>query len=467
MSSKLWGGRFNKNTDSLVEEFHSSIGFDKRLYYFDIKGSKAHAKMLAKIGVLTTDEMLLINTSLDEILKDIEDGKVEFNSYFEDIHMNIEHLLTKKIGNVGKKLHTGRSRNDQIALDMRMYLLSEISNIKLLIVDFLKTLHFISKEHTSTVMPGYTHLQRAQPITFSHHLMAYFEMFKRDLERLEDCKKRTNSMPLGCGALAGSSFELDREFTAKELNFENICQNSLDGVSDRDFIIEFQAFCSIAMMHLSRLCEEIVLWSSQEFNFVELDDAYSTGSSIMPQKKNPDVAELIRGKTGRVYGNLLSILTVMKSLPLAYNKDMQEDKESLFDSIDTIKKCLLFISPMLKTMKLKKDNMRAATKQGFTNATDLADYLVRKGLAFRDAHEVVGKLVAHCIAEATSLEDLDLNVLKSFSDFIAEDVYENIAIDKCVEVRNTIGAPSKSQMENALKNAELFLTKLSEENNSI
>lgn len=467
MSSKLWGGRFNKNTDSLVEEFHSSIGFDKRLYYFDIKGSKAHAKMLAKIGVLTTDEMLLINTSLDEILKEIEDGKVEFNSYFEDIHMNIEHLLTKKIGNIGKKVHTGRSRNDQIALDMRMYLLHEINTIKLLILDFLKTIHLISKENLDTIMPGYTHLQRAQPITFAHHMMAYFEMFKRDLERLEDCQKRTNCMPLGSGALAGSSFELDREFTAKQLNFESICQNSLDGVSDRDFIIEFQSFCAIAMMHLSRLCEEIVLWSSQEFNFVELDDAYSTGSSIMPQKKNPDVAELIRGKTGRVYGNLLGILTIMKSLPLAYNKDMQEDKEGLFDSIDTIKKCLLFMSPMLKTMTLKKTNMKAATKQGFTNATDLADYLVRKGLAFRDAHEVVGKLVAYCIMEETSLDELKLDTLKTFSSFIEEDVYEHIAIEKCVEVRNTIGAPSKAQMKNALKNAEIFLSKCLEENNSI
>lgn len=467
MSSKLWGGRFNKNTDSLVEEFHSSIGFDKRLYYFDIKGSKAHAKMLAKIGVLTTDEMLLINASLDEILKEIEDGKVEFNSYFEDIHMNIEHLLTKKIGNVGKKVHTGRSRNDQIALDMRMYLLHEINTIKLLILDFLKTIHLISKENLDTIMPGYTHLQRAQPITFAHHMMAYFEMFKRDLERLEDCQKRTNCMPLGSGALAGSSFELDREFTAKQLNFKSISQNSLDGVSDRDFIIEFQSFCAIAMMHLSRLCEEIVLWSSQEFNFVELDDAYSTGSSIMPQKKNPDVAELIRGKTGRVYGNLLGILTIMKSLPLAYNKDMQEDKEGLFDSVDTIKKCLLFMSPMLKTMTLKKTNMKAATKQGFTNATDLADYLVRKGLAFRDAHEVVGKLVAYCIMEETSLEELELDNLKTFSSFIEEDVYEHIAIEKCVEVRNTIGAPSKAQMENALKNAEIFLTKCLEESDSI
>lgn len=460
MSSKLWGGRFTKNTDSLVEEFHSSIGFDKRLYFWDIKGSKAHAKMLSKIGVLTQDEMKLINDALDEILIEIEEGKIEFNSYFEDIHMNVEHHLTKKIGDVGKKLHTGRSRNDQVALDIRMYMIHEIDNIKLLIIDFLKTLYTISKEHTTTIMPGYTHLQRAQPITFAHHLMAYFEMFKRDLERLEDCKKRTNASPLGCGALAGSTFELDRELTAKELDFENICQNSLDGVSDRDFIIEFQAFCSISMMHLSRLCEEIILWSSQEFNFVELDDAYSTGSSIMPQKKNPDVAELIRGKTGRVYGNLLGILTIMKSLPLAYNKDMQEDKEGLFDSIDTIKKCLLLMSPMIKTMTVKKKTMYNATKHGFTNATDLADYLVRKGLAFRDAHDVVGKLVAYCIMETTSLEDLDLDILKNFSEFIEYDVYENIAIEKCVESRNTVGAPSKAQMENALKNAELFLKKL-------
>ena len=376
--AKLWGGRFQKSTDKKVDDFNSSIRFDKRMYAQDIKGSIAHAKMLGKQGIIDSADSEKIVKGLLEILSDIEAGKVEFLIDAEDIHMNIEKLLTDKIGDAGKRLHTGRSRNDQVALDIRMYLMDEIDEIYAMVKNLMSALVSIAKEHTETIMPGYTHLQKAQPISFAHHIMAYFEMLKRDSERLIDCKKRTNVMPLGSGALAGTTYPLDREFVAEELGFSAVTMNSLDGVSDRDFVIELSCTLSIIMMHLSRFSEELILWSSHEFSFVEMDDAFSTGSSIMPQKKNPDVAELIRGKTGRVYGHLMGLLTTMKGIPLAYNKDMQEDKEPIFDAIDTVKLCLPVFSDMVTTMTVRKDKMLQGAKGGFTNATDVADYLVKK-----------------------------------------------------------------------------------------
>ncbi|NLT93945.1 MAG: argininosuccinate lyase [Clostridia bacterium] len=448
---KLWGGRFSKNTDKLVEDFHSSISFDKRLYYWDIQGSIAHARMLGDAGIIPKEDSRKIIEGLEEILEEIEAGQVEFDLSAEDIHMNVEVLLIKKIGDTGKKLHTGRSRNDQVALDTRLYLRAEIETIQGLLQELLNTLLDLAEKHLETVMPGYTHLQRAQPITFAHHLMAYFQMFVRDRERLADCCKRLNYSPLGSGALAGTTFPLNREQVAQELGFAGITMNSLDGVSDRDYVIEFTSCASIIMMHLSRFCEELIFWSSQEVQFIDLDDAYSTGSSIMPQKKNPDVAELVRGKTGRVYGNLMAILTVMKGLPLAYNKDMQEDKEGLFDTVDTLKKSLLVFSPMLATMKVNKENMLAASKGGFTNATDLADYLVKKGLPFRDAHEVVGKLVAYCLSKNTSLDDLTLEELQGFSPLIKEDVYQEISVYTCVNKRNIPGGPAPEQVKLAIE----------------
>jgi argininosuccinate lyase len=448
---KLWGGRFSKNTDKLVEDFHSSISFDKRLYYWDIKGSMAHARMLGDAGIIPLEDSMKIIKGLEEILTEIEAGQVEFDLRAEDIHMNVEVLLIKKIGDTGKKLHTGRSRNDQVALDTRLYLRAEIETIQGLLQELLSTLLDLAEKHLETVMPGYTHLQRAQPITFAHHLMAYFQMFMRDRERLADCGKRLNYSPLGSGALAGTTFPLNREQVAKELGFSGITLNSLDGVSDRDYVIEFMSCASIMMMHLSRFCEELIFWSSQEVQFIDMDDAYSTGSSIMPQKKNPDVAELVRGKTGRVYGNLMAMLTVMKGLPLAYNKDMQEDKEGLFDTVDTLKKSLLVFSPMLATMKVNKENMLAASKGGFTNATDLADYLVKKGLPFRDAHEVVGKLVAYCLSKNTSLDDLTLEELQGFSTLIEEDVYQKISVYTCVNKRNIRGGPAPEQVKRSIE----------------
>lgn len=455
--SKLWGGRFSKNTDKLVEDFHSSISFDQKLYFWDIKGSIAHARMLGDTGIILKAEATQIISALEEILQEIESDKIQFEPSAEDIHMNIEILLTKKIGDAGKKLHTGRSRNDQVALDIRMYLRNEIEILKTLVLNLLDSMLDICEENKETIMPGYTHLQRAQPISFAHHLLAYGEMLKRDYTRLCDCQKRLNSLPLGSGALAGTTFPLDRAQVAKELGFDGVCLNSLDGVSDRDFIIEFTSSASIAMMHLSRLCEEIVLWASQEFKFIDLDDAYSTGSSIMPQKKNPDVAELIRGKTGRVYGNLMGILTVMKGLPLAYNKDMQEDKEGLFDTVETWKKCIIVLTPMLSTMKINKSAMLKATKGGFTNATDLADYLVRKDIAFRDAHAIVGHLVAHCLSRDISLEELSLEEFKEFSDKIESDVYESISVYNCMARRNTIGGPSIEQVSHTIKEGKNFI----------
>jgi argininosuccinate lyase len=439
---KLWGGRFQKATDHLVEDFHSSIAFDQRMYQEDIQGSMAHAKMLGEIGLLTKEEVQSLLQGLEEIIQEIEGGKVTFDVGAEDIHMNIETLLTKKVGDVGKKIHTARSRNDQVALDAKLYLQKENKEIQTLIIALQKVILHLAEGNLTTIMPGYTHLQKAQPITFAHHLMAYYYMLERDLGRLEDVYKRADVMPLGSGALAGTTFPLDREYVAQELGFSAITLNSLDGVSDRDYQLEFMSFASILMMHFSRLCEEIILWASDEFKFIELDDAFSTGSSIMPQKKNPDVAELIRGKTGRVYGNLMGLLTVMKGLPLAYNKDMQEDKEALFDTIDTVKKCIITLTPMLETIKVNAVRMRRGAQGGFTNATDVADYLAKKGVPFRKAHEIVGQLVFKCIEENKFLEELSLEAYQGYSEFFAEDIYEAISLETCVYRRNVIGGPA-------------------------
>ncbi len=444
--AKLWGGRFSKDSDKLMEDFHSSISFDQKLYYWDIQGSIAHATMLGHTGVITEDEANTLVNGLQEILQEIEEGSIAFNPSDEDIHMNIEVLLTNKVGDVGKKLHTGRSRNDQVAVDMRMYVRHEVTEIQDLLIHFLETLLDLAEAHTETIMPGYTHLQRAQPITLGHHLMAYFEMFKRDYIRLQSWMAHNNIMPLGSGALAGTTFPLDRNETAQALGFDGPCLNSLDGVSDRDFAIEFLSDASMSMMHLSRFCEEIILWASQEFAFITLDDAYSTGSSIMPQKKNPDVAELVRGKTGRVYGALMGLLTLMKGLPLAYNKDMQEDKEGVFDAIDTWKKSLVIFERMLKTTTFNKDTMKRAAAGGFTNATDFADYLVVKGIPFRDAHAIVGEAVAYCIMNKKALDECSIEEFKGFSPIIDTDIYDKIAIMTCVNKRQTIGGPSPEQV---------------------
>ncbi len=457
---KLWGGRFAKGTDKLVDDFNSSIRFDSRMYRHDILGSIAHANMLGKCGIISADESSLIQSTLKDILIDIEAGKIDFEIDAEDIHMNIEKILISRIGDTGKKLHTGRSRNDQVALDIRMYLRDEITAIKEMIAVFLGTLVKISEANLDTIMPGYTHLQRAQPITLAHHMMAYFEMFKRDYQRLCDCYSRLNILPLGSGALAGTTYPLDRYMVAQELGFDDVTQNSLDGVSDRDFAIELASDLSILMMHLSRLSEEIILWSSHEFSFVELDDAYSTGSSIMPQKKNPDVAELARGKTGRVYGSLMTLLTVMKSLPLAYNKDMQEDKEAIFDAVDTVKMCLPVFSNMIDTMKVRKANMYKAAQGGFTNATDIADYLVKKGIPFRSAHEIIGKMVLYCIENNKAIDDMTMEEFKSFSDKIQEDVYTEISLEKCVSGRKLVGGPARETEEKVIEKAKAFISSL-------
>ncbi len=457
---KLWGGRFAKGTDKLVDDFNSSIRFDSRMYKHDILGSIAHANMLGKCGIISTDESSLIQSTLKDIFNDIEAGKIDFEIDAEDIHMNVEKILISRIGDTGKKLHTGRSRNDQVALDIRMYLRDEIISIKEMVSIFLSTLVKISEANLDTIMPGYTHMQRAQPITLAHHMMAYFEMFKRDYQRLCDCYSRLNILPLGSGALAGTTYPLDRYMVAQELGFDDVTQNSLDGVSDRDFAIELASCLSILMMHLSRLSEEIILWSSHEFSFVELDDAYSTGSSIMPQKKNPDVAELARGKTGRVYGSLMTLLTVMKSLPLAYNKDMQEDKEAIFDAVDTVKMCLPVFSNMIDTMKVRKANMYKAAQGGFTNATDIADYLVKKGIPFRSAHEIIGKMVLYCIDNNKAIDDMTMDEFKNFSDKIQEDVYTEISLEKCVSGRKLVGGPARETEEKAIENAKTFICSL-------
>ncbi len=457
---KLWGGRFGKATDALVDDFNSSIRFDARMYKQDILGSVAHAKMLGKCGVIAEEDAKLIQKTLLEILTDIEDGKVEFKIDAEDIHMNIETILIERIGDVGKRLHTGRSRNDQVALDIRMYLRDEIDEMSALLKETMSTVVDLADEHSGTIMPGYTHLQKAQPVTFGHHMMAYFEMMKRDLARLFDCRSRINVMPLGAGALAGTTYPLDRELVASELGFDSVTRNSMDSVSDRDFIIELISCLSILMMHLSRFCEELILWSSNEFSFVEMDDSYSTGSSIMPQKKNPDVAELIRGKTGRVYGSLFTILTVMKSLPLAYNKDMQEDKEAVFDAIDTIKLCLPVFTNMIRTMTVHKDNMLSGAKGGFTNATDVADYLVKKGVPFRESHAVVGKMVAMAIEKGKALDEFTMDEFKSCSALIEEDIYDAISMQTCVDGRDLVGGTATARVQKEVLEAKSYLKDL-------
>lgn len=459
---KLWGGRFNKATDKSVDDFNSSIRFDSRMYRQDITGSIAHADMLGKQGIITSKESELIKSTLLDILSDIEDGKVEFLIDAEDIHMNVEALLIDRIGDTGKKLHTGRSRNDQVALDLRMYLKEEIKSIKEILIELEEEILNLAKNNTETILPGYTHLQRAQPTTFAHYVMAYFQMFRRDLERLKDCYKRTDVMPLGSGALAGTTYPLDREYVAEQLDFSKITENSMDGVSDRDFVIELASCLSMVMMHLSRFSEELILWSSAEFNFVEMDDAYSTGSSIMPQKKNPDVAELVRGKTGRVYGSLITLLTVMKGLPLAYNKDMQEDKEAIFDACDTVKMCIPVFTKMISTMKINKTVMYRAAQGGFANATDAADYLVKKGMPFRSAHEVIGKMVSYCISNNKSLDELSKDELKSFSDIIEDDYYKAINLETCVKGRAIPGGPAKPAVLVSISEGEKFLQAIKE-----
>lgn len=454
---KLWGGRFSKGTDALVEDFHSSISFDKRLYLQDIQGSIAHATMLGKQGIISAEEAEQIVTALKQILIDIENGEVEFDLGAEDIHMNVETILTERIGDAGKKLHTARSRNDQVALDIRMYMKEEIKATKTLVLQLCSELLDLAEQHQHTVMPGYTHLQKAQPITFAHHMLAYLQMFRRDAARLDDCYKRTDVLPLGSGALAGTTFPIDRQFVADQLGFAAISENSLDGVSDRDFAIEYAAAASMIMMHLSRLSEEIILWSSNEFRFITLDDGFSTGSSIMPQKKNPDVAELVRGKTGRVYGDLQTLLVMMKGLPLAYNKDMQEDKEALFDAIDNVKKSLLVYIPMLKTMTVNVEKMHGSAKGGFINATDAADYLAARNVPFRESHAIVGHLVAYCEQNGKDLEDLTLEEFRQFSPVFAEDIYETIAVDRCVAARKVPGGPSVEATTVAIQQGKAWL----------
>ena len=449
--AQLWGGRFTKETDQLVYNFNASISFDKKLYAQDIRGSIAHVMMLAKQEILTETEKQQIIEGLEGILDDVEKGKLEITDKYEDIHSFVEANLIDRIGDAGKKLHTGRSRNDQVALDMKLYTRDEIAQIDQLLKTLLRTIRGIMQENTETIMPGFTHLQKAQPITLAHHMGAYFEMFKRDHERMRDISKRMNTCPLGSGALAGTTYPLDRDYTAKLLGFDGPTLNSMDGVSDRDYLLELLSALSIVMMHLSRFCEEVIIWNSNEYQFVEIDDAYSTGSSIMPQKKNPDIAELVRGKTGRVYGALTSLLTTMKGIPLAYNKDMQEDKEMSFDAIDTAKGCIALFTGMLSTMQFKKDNMHASAKNGFTNATDAADYLVNHGVPFRDAHGIVGQLVLYCIEKNIALDDMSLEEYKAISPVFEEDIYDAISMETCVNKRLTTGAPGKAAMEQVIQ----------------
>ncbi len=447
----LWEGRFTKELDSKTNIFNSSIAFDSRLFKEDITGSIAHTKMLAKQNIISEKDKNEIITGLNSILTDIENGKLKFNPNAEDIHMFIEAELTKRIGTSGKKLHTARSRNDQVALDIKLYLRAEIKDIINLLKELIKVMCNKAKDNLNTVMPGFTHLQRAQPITYAHYLMAYNEMFLRDIGRLEDCLKRLNILPLGSCALAGTTYNINRYYVSELLGFDDITKNSLDGVSDRDYVIEFESIASIIMMHLSRLSEEIIMWCSWEFKYLELDDAYSTGSSIMPQKKNPDIAELIRGKTGRVYGHNLAILTTMKGLPLAYNKDMQEDKEALFDSIDTLKSSLSTITPMLETTTVLKDNMLAAAKKGFINATDCADYLVKKGLPFRESYKITGEIVKLCLSKTETLDSLALTEYQKVCPLFDKDIYQEIDLINCVSKRTVIGGPAPSTVEDHIK----------------
>lgn len=448
--AQLWGGRFTKQTDDLVYAFNASIHFDKRFLEQDITGSIAHAVMLEKQGILTLDEKDAIVKGLTGIREDAESGKLEISDKYEDIHSFVEANLIDRIGDAGKKLHTGRSRNDQVALDMRLYIRAQLLEVDSLIKELLKTILKVQKENLETYMPGFTHLQKAQPITLAHHFGAYFEMFKRDRSRMKDIYYRMNYCPLGAGALAGTTYPLDRNYTSTLLGFEGPTLNSIDSVSDRDYVIEFLDALSIVMMHLSRFSEEIIIWNTNEYRFVEIDDAYSTGSSIMPQKKNPDIAELVRGKTGRVYGALMSLLTTMKGLPLAYNKDMQEDKELTFDAIDTVKGCLTLFNGMIDTMKFNHEIMAKSAMNGFTNATDAADYLVKKGVPFRDAHGIIGKLVLFCLDQKKAIEDLSIEELKGICPRFEEDVYDAVSLKTCVEKRLTIGAPGISAMKEVL-----------------
>ncbi len=457
--AQLWGGRFTKETDKLVYQFNQSLYFDRRLFEQDVRGSLAHVRMLAAQGILTEEERDQIINGLESIRADVAEGTLKIEGDYEDIHSFVEANLTERIGDAGKKLHTGRSRNDQVALDMRLYIRDEIDETSGLLKELLEAVYKIMDENRETYMPGFTHLQKAQPVTLAHHFGAYFEMFRRDLERIKSIRERNNVCPLGSGALAGTTYPLDRELTAELLDFDAPCENSMDGVSDRDYVLEFLNSLAITMMHLSRLSEEIIIWNSNEYRFIELDDTYATGSSIMPQKKNPDIAELIRGKTGRVYGALASLMTTMKGIPLAYDKDMQEDKEMTFDAIDTAKGCIHLMKGMIETSRFNHERMEESAKHGFTNATDAADYLVKKGMPFRDAHGVIGRLVLRCLDEGIKLDDLSLEEYKKESELFDEDIYEAISMKVCVDRRLTKGAPGAIAEE--LKNARVYLDSLS------
>ena len=454
---KMWEGRFHKETNKLLEKFNASITFDKRMYEEDIKGSIAHSRMLSKQGIISSEEQKEIENGLLLIKNEIENGTFEFKIEDEDIHMSIEKRLTEIIGAVAGKLHTARSRNDQVALDVRMYVRKEAKKIKELLINFENVILNLSEKYEDIIIPGYTHLQRAQPILFSHHLMAYFQMFKRDIKRIDDFLERSDEMPLGAGALAGTTFNLDRHFVAKELGFSKPTENSLDSVSDRDFIIELGMIISVISMHLSRFSEEIIIWCTSEFSFINLDDAFATGSSIMPQKKNPDIAELVRGKTGRIYGNLMAILTTMKALPLAYNKDMQEDKEGIFDSIDNIKLCIEIFYSMLNTVTVNKEKIFDSMKYGFLNATDVADYLAKHGVPFRQAHKIVGEIVSYCENKKIAIEDMTLSEFQNFSEIFKDDIQNEITIENCVNKRNSFGGTSIQNVKMQIKNAKLFL----------
>ncbi len=455
--AQLWGGRFTKETDKTVYEFNASIGFDRRLFHEDIEGSKAHVAMLAKQGILTGQERDSILEGLSGICEDVDEDRLKIDETCEDIHSFMEAELIRRIGDAGKKMHTGRSRNDQVALDMRLYTRRHVVRTDRLLKELLTVILAVMEENLGTYMPGFTHLQKAQPTTLAHHYGAYFEMFRRDRQRMADIYRRMNYCPLGAGALAGTTYPLDREYTASLMGFAGPTQNSMDSVSDRDYLIEFLSALSTVMMHMSRFCEEIILWNSNEYQFVEIDDAYSTGSSIMPQKKNPDVAELIRGKTGRVYGALISLLTTMKGIPLAYNKDMQEDKELTFDAIDTVENCLTLFAGMLHTMRFRKERMAASAMRGFTNATDAADYLVGKGVPFRDAHGIIGRLVLYCVEKETSIDMLSLKELKGISDKFETDIYDAISLETCVEKRLTIGGPAQAAMRAVMEDYREYL----------
>lgn len=457
--AQLWGGRFTKETDQLVYNFNASIGFDQKFFHEDVEGSIAHVTMLAKVGILEESEKESIISCLQELVEEVDAGKLTIGMQYEDIHSFVEANLIERLGDVGKKLHTGRSRNDQVALDMRLYTRKQIKETDILLKELLEVLLHIMKEHTQTIMPGFTHLQKAQPITLAHHMGAYFEMFKRDRMRLVDIYERMNYCPLGSGALAGTTYPLDRAYTAELLEFYGPTLNSMDGVSDRDYLIEFLSALSIVMMHLSRFAEEIIIWNSNEYQFVEIDDAYSTGSSIMPQKKNPDIAELVRGKTGRVYGALHSLLVTMKGIPLAYNKDMQEDKELSFDAMDTAKGCIALFKGMLETMRFNEEIMRKSANNGFTNATDAADYLVKKGVPFRDAHGIVGQIVLYCLERNMAIDDMTIQELQAISPVFEEDVYEAISMETCVNARLTIGGPSEKAMLAMIQLEEEYLRK--------